>query len=130
MSVSNAIATFLAARKQPRKQHRATHVDEQDGGRAGELLRFPDCEVPRFELDGRTWSAMGGGVLLPSQRVRQRALEVEVEGAPELVGHGRLLGLSPGPGTGDRMAAERVAAEPCEQLVEDALTRRDGRREA
>ena len=57
------------------QQHRAAHVDQQDRGRPRQLLGPVDLEVGRREVDAALAALAAGrrGVLLASQRVRQRA---------------------------------------------------------
>ena len=61
------------------------------------------------------------GVLRPAKRVLDRAPDVEMERVAELVRLRRLLALPSPPGPVDPMAAERVARQPREQVVEDLL---------
>ncbi len=60
-------------------------------------------------------------VLLAHQGVRHRRPEVEVERVPELERLGRLLAVAATAGALEAMAAERVAPQPGEQVVEHLL---------
>ncbi len=60
-------------------------------------------------------------VLLAAEGVEQRAAQVEVERVAELVRLGRLVALPSPAAAVDAVAAERVALEPREQVVEDLL---------
>src|SRR4051812_48090761 len=105
------------------KEHRAAHVDEQDGRRLRQLLGPEDLEVRRVELE-RPGPGIGSAarrVLLARQRVAERPLQVEVERVAELVWLCCLLALPSPPDAVDAMAAEPVAAETREQVVEHLL---------
>ncbi len=65
--------------------------------------------------------AAGRGILPAAERIEQRAAQVEVERIAELVRLGRLVALPSPPVAFDPMTAERVALEPCEEVVEDLL---------
>ena len=123
MSVSSATATFLAARKQPRSSIERLMSTSSTVDGLGQLLGPVDLEVVGREVDARSPRARRDRrrVLLAGQRVGQRAAQVEVERVAELVRLGRLLALPAPAGTLDAMAAERVALEPREQVVEHLL---------
>src|SRR6185369_17608191 len=102
------------------EQHRAAHVDEEDGRGPGQLLGPVDLEVVGREADaGR--AADRGRVLRAADRVLDRAPDVEVERVAELVRLGGLLALAAAAAAIDPVAAERVARQPGEQVVEDLL---------
>src|SRR6185369_3863914 len=88
------------------------------------LLGAVDLEVARRQPDPPV--ARGGsrrrGVLLAAKGIEQRAAQVEVERVAELVRLGRLIPLPAAPGPVDPVAAEGVALEAREQVVEDLLT--------
>ena len=103
------------------QEHRAAHVDEQHGRRRGRALGAVDLEVVGAEPDGGPGGAPARRVLLAQQRVPSVARRSRWNGSPNSNGLRRLLALAAVAGAGEPVAAERVAVQPREQLVEDLL---------
>ena len=114
---------LLGGEEAAAQQHRAAHVHEQDRRGLGQLLGPVDLEIGRREVDPPVAGRGPGGrrVLLAAEGVEQRPAQVEVERVAELVRLGRLVALPAPAAAVDPVAAERVALEPREQVVEDLL---------
>ena len=121
ISVSSATATFLAARKQPRRSiERLMSTSSTVEVRVSCSVRKTSKSSGARRTAGRPRAAPGA-FSGAAQRVLDRAAEVEMERVAELVRLGRLLALAAPPGPVDPVAAERVARQPREQVVEDLL---------
>ena len=120
MSVSSATATFLAARKQPRRS-----IERLMSTRSTVEVRV-SCSVRKTSKSSASRPTparrpQARGILRPAKRVLDRAADVEMERVAELVRLRCLLALPSPAGPVDPMAAERVARQPREQVVEDLL---------
>ena len=105
----------------PPEQHRAAHVHEQDGRGRRRPLRPEDLEVVGVQPDGLPGRPPRRRVLLAHQRVRHRRPQVELERVAELERLGGLLAVAAAAGPLQAVAAERVAPQPGEQVVEHLL---------
>ena len=123
ISVSSATATFLAARKQPRNSI------ERLMSTSSTVEVWVSCSVRWTSKSvGGRWMRRSPvaarrrrRVLLASQRVEQRAPQVEVERIAELVRLGRLFALPSPAAAIDAVATEGIALESGEQVVEHLL---------
>ena len=121
---------LLGGEEAAAEQHRAAHVEQQHGGRAGEVLVLVDGQVLGGQPHAAApWTRCAPLRAVPRRRltglagegVGQRPAQVQVERPAELVGHRRLRPFAAGAAVTQGMRAEGVALEPREQLVEDAL---------
>ena len=113
-------SNLLGRHEAAAQEHGAAHVHEQDGRCRCQLLGPEDFEVRWAEVDGPTL-ARSARVLVTRERVPQRAVQLEVERIAELVGFGGLVTLAATPRPVDPVAAERVAAESCKQVIKHLL---------
>ena len=118
------------ARPRPSSRRRSSRGAASSGScrragrsRSGSAARSgrPRSPPARGGRRARRGRAARRRVLGPAERVLDRAPDVEVERVAELVRLRRLLALPAPAGPVDPMAAERVARQPGEQVVEDLL---------
>ena len=112
---------LLGRQEAAAQQHRATHVDEQDRRRPGHLLGPVDLEVVRREVGHRARPRRAGAFSSRASALVSVAAQVEMERVAELVRLRRLVALAAAARPVDAVAAERVALEPREQVVEHLL---------
>ena len=122
MSVSSAIATFLAARKQPRSSIERL-MSTSSTVASGSSARSGGPRSRRLEADRRRSRPAPGRrrVLLAAQRVGQGARRSRWNGSPNSYGLVVSSRSPPRPARSMPVAAEGVAPEAREQLVEHPL---------
>ena len=102
---------LLGGQEEAVVQHRAAHVEHDDGGRLGLELGAEHLEVAGGEPH------RGAGPV-PLDRVHQGLLQVEEERVAELVGLGVVRAVAARPAVLDGVTAEAVALEVPEDVLE------------